>query len=448
MPVPVVALAGAAGGGAGARKNLKTTRRKKNTKKNGKNTSGYFAHWRGQKMRSARLVMRKRLGQHLLKNPDTVANIVAHAEVRAGERLFEIGPGTGNLTAHLLASPASRVYAVELDARLHAQLLPRVAALEGDVGSKLSCVRGDFLRVGLPPFDVLVANIPYQISSPVLHRLFAHAPLPRRAVIMFQKEFAERMVAAPGGAQYCRLSVNTQLLASARIAMRIGREQFRPPPKVDSAVVVLEPRGWPSGLDWVEWDALLRICFEGKNKTLRALLGGNKTRLAGLALASSPPAGGCAPRDSEGGDEGAGGDLVVTSQGTIARAELAATRERLLRVLAALGAESWRANSMPLESFQALYGALKQEGFNLRAAGAEPTYPAALTEGEWDALAAQPSPPSHHELFTNTGIRLDYAIPGSRMERAQREGREEPLGSGAGLLSSRIVGWAAAKGSR
>ena len=180
-------------------------------------------------LRSARVVMRKRLGQHLLTNPDVVANIVAHARIAPGERVFEIGPGTGNLTAHLLASPAAVVFAVELDERLFSLLQSRADALPG--GSKLQCVRGDFLRVPLPTFDVLVANIPYQISSPVLRRLFAHAPLPRAAVIMFQAEFAERMVARPGGATYCRLSVNCQLLASVRLVQRVAASQFRPPPR-------------------------------------------------------------------------------------------------------------------------------------------------------------------------------------------------------------------------
>ena len=405
-------------------------------------------------MRSARLIMRKRLGQHLLKNPDVVASIVAHAAIQPGERVFEIGPGTGNLTTHLLASPAARVFAVELDARMHGALLPRVAALGPAAAAKLSCARGDFLRLGLPPFDALVANIPYQISSPVLHRLFAHEPLPRRAVIMFQKEFAERMVAPPGGAQYCRLSVNTQLLAAARIVMRIGKEQFRPPPKVDSAVVLLEPRGWPADLDYSDWDALLRMCFEGKNKTLRALLTGNKTRLAGLTLASAltlrpAPAPGSAlaegeeeeeeEEEGEDGEElqggGRGEAMVETSLGTVARGELRATRARLRRVLDALGANTWRANAMPLAAFSQLYQALRHEGFRFtspaKPAGEVPAFPPAVSEEEWLALAARPVPASEHSLFTavSGAQALPYLIPGSRRQRE------------AAAAAGRLVGW-------
>ena len=355
---------------------------------------------------SARVVMRKRLGQHLLTNPDVVASIVAHAGIAPGERVFEIGPGTGNLTTHLLASPAAVVFAVELDERLFAVLGARARALPG--GEKLQCVRGDFLRVPLPVFDVLVANIPYQISSPVLRRLFAHTPLPRRAVIMFQKEFAERMVAAPGGATYCRLSVNCALLAACTLVQRIRASQFRPPPKVDSAVVAIEPRGWPPGLDWDDWDALLRVCFASKNKMLRSVLAGNKTVLAGLAL------------QREGGAAAAGGaavaaaapvaaavtgvaetaaavtgvaetaaavtgvavaaedcsvptppaTMVHTAAGDVTRAVLDATRADVLGVLAALAADTWRANAMPVEDFRKLYDALRAVGFRFAPRGA------------------------------------------------------------------------------
>ena len=271
-------------------------------------------------LKSARVALRKRFGQHLLKNADVVKNIVAAANLQPHESVFEIGPGTGNMTVHLL-SQAKVVYAVELDHRLHSVVTARAAQL--GLGHKFQCVRGDFLEVPLPAFDVLVANIPYQISSPVLRRIFAHSPLPNRAVIMFQKEFVDRIVAQPGTADYCRLSVNTQLLCSSpdgkldgvKMVMKIGKEQFRPPPKVDSAVATFKPRpgGWASVCsDWPQlpasisaiikasspdarflpdfddWDCFLRLCFGGKNKTLRAIFS-NKNTLSDLLspLASS-----------------------------------------------------------------------------------------------------------------------------------------------------------------
>ena len=295
-------------------------------------------------LRSARILMRKRLGQHLLVNPDVVAAIVSHAGITAGERVFEIGPGTGNLTVHLLASPASVVYAVELDERLARRLTMRSSELPGGVGDKLRLVRSDFLSVPLPDFDVLVANIPYQISSPVVARILSHSPAPRAAVLMFQKEFAERLVAKAGTAAYSRLSVNTALLADAELVMHIGRNQFRPPPKVDSAVVRLRPRTPPPGLDLRDWNALLRIAFAGKNKTLRALLTGNKTVLGRLSA------------------------LRITSPGVVvadstAQEVLSATRSDVINVLDSLNASSWRPNAIPLTDFTRLYEALRDARF-------------------------------------------------------------------------------------
>lgn len=121
-------------------------------------------------LRSARVLMRKQYGQHLLKNADVVADIVAAAQIQPHETVFEIGPGTGNMTVHMLKA-AKTVYAAELDRRLYEILVQRVEAM-GDCpthgvafSTKLQCVLDDFLRVPLPPFDALVANIPYQVRT-------------------------------------------------------------------------------------------------------------------------------------------------------------------------------------------------------------------------------------------------------------------------------------------
>jgi 18S rRNA (adenine1779-N6/adenine1780-N6)-dimethyltransferase len=136
---------------------------------------------------------------------------------------------------------------------------------------KLKIIHGDFLKIDLPYFDVCVANTPYQISSPLTFKLLAHRPMFRAAVLMFQKEFADRLVAAPGTSLYCRLSVNTQLLANTSHVMKVSRNSFRPPPQVDSAVVRLEPKSPPPPINFVEWDGLIRLCFSRKNKTLGAI---------------------------------------------------------------------------------------------------------------------------------------------------------------------------------
>jgi len=130
---------------------------------------------------------------------------------------------------------------------------------------------GDFLKADLPPFDVCVANVPYQISSPLVFKLLAHRPVFRSAVLMFQREFAMRLVAAPGDPLYCRLSVNTQILSKTTHVMKVGKNNFRPPPKVESSVVKILPISPPPPINFVEWDGLLRLCFTRKNKTLRAI---------------------------------------------------------------------------------------------------------------------------------------------------------------------------------
>lgn len=127
------------------------------------------------------------------------------------------------------------------------------------------------MKCDLPYFDICVANIPYQISSPLTFKLLSHRPLFRCAVIMFQREFAMRLVANPGDSLYCRLSVNTQLLARVSHLLKVGRNNFRPPPKVDSSVVRIEPRRPLPPVSFKEWDGLVRLCFTRKNKTLGAI---------------------------------------------------------------------------------------------------------------------------------------------------------------------------------
>ena len=112
--------------------------------------------------------------------------------------------------------------------------------------SKLQIIVGDVIKTEhLPFFDVCVANVPYQISSPLVFKLLLHRPFFRCAVLMFQREFAQRLVAQPGDKLYCRLSINTQLLARVDHLMKVGKNNFRPPPKVESSVVRIEPRQPP-----------------------------------------------------------------------------------------------------------------------------------------------------------------------------------------------------------
>lgn len=209
----------------------------------------------------------KEFGQHILKNPLVITSMVEKAAVRPTDTVVEIGPGTGNLTVRLLEK-AKKVIAFEIDPRLVAELQKRVQGTP--FKSKLEIVIGDVLKSDFPFFDLCVANLPYQISSPFVFKLLLHRPIFRCAIVMFQREFAQRLVAKPGEKLYCRLSVNTQLLARVDHLMKIGKNNFRPPPKVESSVVRIEPKNPPPAVNYQEWDGLTRICFTRKNKRLSA----------------------------------------------------------------------------------------------------------------------------------------------------------------------------------
>jgi len=207
------------------------------------------------------------LGQHILKNPLVVAALVEKSALRNTDTVLEIGPGTGNMTVKML-DKVKKVIACELDPRMVAELQKRVQG--SHYQQKLHMLVGDVIKTELPFFDVCVANVPYQISSPLVFKLLLHRPFFRCAVLMFQREFAQRLVAQPGDKLYCRLSINTQLLARVDHLMKVGKNNFRPPPKVESSVVRIEPRNPPPPINFSEWDGLTRICFVRKNKTLGA----------------------------------------------------------------------------------------------------------------------------------------------------------------------------------
>ncbi|XP_042893032.1 probable dimethyladenosine transferase [Penaeus japonicus] len=211
------------------------------------------------------LVFNTDLGQHILKNPLIINSMVERAALKSTDTVLEVGPGTGNMTVKLLEK-AKRVIACEVDARMVAELHKRF--LNTPYHSKLDIRIGDVLKADLPPFDVCVANLPYQISSPFVFKLLLHRPIFKCAILMFQQEFAQRLVAKPGHKLYCRLTVNTQLLAKVDHIMKVGKNNFRPPPKVESSVVRIEPKNPVPKINFSEWDGLLRIAFVRKNKTL------------------------------------------------------------------------------------------------------------------------------------------------------------------------------------
>ncbi|VEU36106.1 unnamed protein product [Pseudo-nitzschia multistriata] len=209
------------------------------------------------------------IGQHFLKNPAVVTAIIQKSAIKPTDVVLEIGPGTGNMTVPLLQK-AKTVVALEYDSRMVREVLKRVQNTTEE--RKLKVIQGDAIQTKWPFFDLCVANIPYQISSAIVFKLLAHRPMFRCAVLMVQEEFALRLSARPGEALYCRLSVNCQLLAKVDQLMKVGRNNFRPPPKVESRVVRIELKNPPPPVNFVEWDGMVRLLFNRKNKTLRSVL--------------------------------------------------------------------------------------------------------------------------------------------------------------------------------
>ncbi|KAI9696158.1 MAG: Dimethyladenosine transferase [Bogoriella megaspora] len=207
------------------------------------------------------------IGQHILKNPGVAQAIVDKADLKQSDIVLEVGPGTGNLTTKIL-SRAKRVIAVEQDPRMAAELTKRVQGTSSQ--KRLDILLGDVIKTPLPYFDVCISNTPYQISSPLVFKLLATHPAPRTCVLMFQREFAQRLVARPGDKLYGRLSVNVQMWARVQMLLKVGRNNFSPPPQVESSVVRITPKVPRPEVRFEEWDGLLRICFVRKNKTLRS----------------------------------------------------------------------------------------------------------------------------------------------------------------------------------
>ncbi|EEH11378.1 dimethyladenosine transferase dimethyltransferase [Histoplasma capsulatum G186AR] len=207
------------------------------------------------------------IGQHVLKNPGVAQAIVDKADLKQSDTVLEIGPGTGNLTVKILEK-AKKVIAVELDPRMAAEVTKRVQGKPEQ--KRLEVLLGDVIKTDLPYFDVCISNTPYQISSPLTFKLLATNPAPRVCILMFQREFAMRLFAKPGDKLYSRLSVNAQMWARIDHIMKVGKNNFKPPPAVESSVVRIVPKNPRPQISYDEWDGLLRVAFVRKNKTMRS----------------------------------------------------------------------------------------------------------------------------------------------------------------------------------
>ncbi|KIM86874.1 hypothetical protein PILCRDRAFT_4140 [Piloderma croceum F 1598] len=144
-----------------------------------------------------------------------------------------------------------------MDPRMAAEVLKRVQGTPHQ--RKLEVIIGDFIKTDIPPFEVFISNTPYQISSPLTFRLLSHRPLFRVAILMFQREFALRLIAQPGTTLWSRLSANVQLYAKVDLVTNVPKSDFRPPPKVESAVIRLVPRDPPPPVVFEEFNGLNRI---------------------------------------------------------------------------------------------------------------------------------------------------------------------------------------------
>ncbi len=175
------------------------------------------------------------LGQYFLVDDGVAARMVEYAGVGSGDVVLEIGAGAGSVTANL-ESKAKKVYAVEKDKELCVILKEQY----GNKKSKTEVIEGDIMEIDLPEFDKVVASIPFSLSSPITYKLLlADFGL---AVLLYQKEFAEKMVAEPGSKLYGRLSVIAQALADVELLELVHRDAFYPSPPVKTAIVRLKEK--------------------------------------------------------------------------------------------------------------------------------------------------------------------------------------------------------------
>ena len=219
------------------------------------------------------LTASKSLGQNFILDRQLLARIAAVPGPLGDQRVYEVGPGPGGLTAALLDAGAS-VVAVERDRRC----IPALSELQEHHAGKLEVVEADALTIDEPkavgPDAHVVANLPYNVGTALLLKWIAYdwPPWWRSLTLMFQKEVAERIVAEPGSDAYGRLSVAAQWRSRPRIAMNVNRSAFVPPPKVTSAVVHIVPADAPEGVDPKVMQRVTEAAFGQRRKMLRSSL--------------------------------------------------------------------------------------------------------------------------------------------------------------------------------
>ncbi len=206
----------------------------------------------------------KRLGQHFLKDLRIADAIVSAANLERTDSVLEPGAGHGVIT-RLLEPKASHVVAVEKDRRLVAELRK-----EFSKSPKVEIIEGDVLRTHLPAFNKVVGTPPYSISSKLV--LLLQGSHFTKAHLVFQKEFAERLLAHPGTSDYGRLSVTAQRTMTMRSLMVVSREAFTPKPKIDSVLVSFEPKPYRTDADAMILTDMVRGIFTQRRRLVRGAL--------------------------------------------------------------------------------------------------------------------------------------------------------------------------------
>ena len=216
-------------------------------------------------LRLYRIFPKKRLGQNFTVNSDILRRLVSYASLTKDDVVLEVGAGFGFLT-QLISGECKKVVAVEVDPKLVSFLRNQLQSLKN-----VDLIEGDILKVSLPPFNKVVSAPPYSISSPLLFRL-----LERNfdwAVLILQKEFAERLMASVGSKDYGRLTVTIYYRAEVELLDVVPRNMFYPPPDVDSMMVRLKPRNPPFKVDDEEtFFEVVRTLFIQRNKKVRNAL--------------------------------------------------------------------------------------------------------------------------------------------------------------------------------
>lgn len=216
---------------------------------------------------------RRSLGQHFLLDQNLTDRVARAAGPLRGFSVIEIGPGPGGLTRSLVAAGAAHVVTIEKDARCAAAMRELASALPG----RLEVVEADALGIDVrtlaPAPRKIVANLPYNIATPLLIGWLRTATEFAGFTLMLQREVAQRLAAAPGSAAYGRLTVLAQWLARVEFQFSVDRRAFVPPPRVTSAVVNLTPRPEPlAAADWRTLEAVTQAAFGQRRKMLRSSL--------------------------------------------------------------------------------------------------------------------------------------------------------------------------------